>query len=191
VRTTARQLRQRLALYYQEEGISERTRIQVPRGGYVPIFVTAEDPVPEPTTAEAALPAEASAAPMQEEATVAKSPARPRLIVAWSGLAAIFAGALLSFFIYRTAWKPRLNSMATDPLWAEIFSSGRTTIFVPGDAGLNTYNIFSGRSQQLSLREYINSNHLSQRSQARRPDHARRPISNGALRDTRRTGCNN
>jgi hypothetical protein len=159
VRTTARQLRQRLALYYQEEGFAERTRIQVPRGGYVPIFVTADEPATQPAT-DAPLSADADPEPGQEEASPAKSPARrPRLLMAWGGLAALFLCAILALVVFRAAFRPQPNSLATDALWAEIFSPGRTTLFVPGDAGLNTYNIFSGRQQQLSLREYINSNH--------------------------------
>jgi hypothetical protein len=38
VRQTARQLRQRLALYYQEEGRNEPIQVFVPRGGYTPQF---------------------------------------------------------------------------------------------------------------------------------------------------------
>jgi hypothetical protein len=38
VRTTARQLRQKLALYYQEEGSSDEIRVDIPRGGYHPTF---------------------------------------------------------------------------------------------------------------------------------------------------------
>ena len=38
VRTQARKLRARLALYYQTEGIAERLRIEYPKGSYVAVF---------------------------------------------------------------------------------------------------------------------------------------------------------
>ena len=44
VRGVARQLRQRLALYYQEEGALDAWRISIPRGGYVAVFERYESP---------------------------------------------------------------------------------------------------------------------------------------------------
>ena len=38
VRTQASRLRQRLELYFNEEGLNEPMRIVIPRGGYVPVF---------------------------------------------------------------------------------------------------------------------------------------------------------
>jgi hypothetical protein len=38
VRSYARQLRQRLDLYFEEDGQQEKLRITIPRGGYVPVF---------------------------------------------------------------------------------------------------------------------------------------------------------
>src|SRR3984957_12176720 len=46
VRTQASRLRQRLELYFNEEGLDEPVRIVIPRGGYVPVF--------EPRSARAA-----------------------------------------------------------------------------------------------------------------------------------------
>jgi hypothetical protein len=156
VRTTARQLRQRLALYYQEEGFAESIRIQVPRGGYVPIFVTADVSMPEPLI-EIPAPALAAPAHVQEEVAPAETVARPRLVFVWTALGALLLGAVLALLIGRAVWRPHPLAAGTDPLWAEIFSPEQTTLFVPGDAGLNLYNIFSGKPQQLSLREFINT----------------------------------
>jgi TolB-like protein/Tfp pilus assembly protein PilF len=46
VRTEARNVRRRLARYYEEEGHSDPVRIELPKGGYTPHFV--ETPPPEP-----------------------------------------------------------------------------------------------------------------------------------------------
>ena len=42
VRNYARQLRRRLSEYFGQEGLSERLHIQIPLGGYIPIFVCTE-----------------------------------------------------------------------------------------------------------------------------------------------------
>jgi len=44
VRTEARNVRRRLARYYEEEGQGDPLRIELPKGGYVPQFVAAEAP---------------------------------------------------------------------------------------------------------------------------------------------------
>jgi hypothetical protein len=58
VRTQARKLRLRLAKYYQTEGVSDRIRIELRKGSYVPVFQRAQskseeavappDPAPAP-----------------------------------------------------------------------------------------------------------------------------------------------
>ncbi len=45
VRTQASRLRQRLELYFSEEGVDEPIRIVIPRGGYVPVFEPRLTPV--------------------------------------------------------------------------------------------------------------------------------------------------
>ncbi len=39
VRTQASRLRQRLDLYFEQEGVAEPVRVVIPRGGYVPVFM--------------------------------------------------------------------------------------------------------------------------------------------------------
>jgi hypothetical protein len=168
VRTTARQLRQRLALYYQEEGFADRIRIQVPRGGYVPVFSMeeatpqfsfVESPVPAPIAPVAvALPVPAP--PAQEISAPLVVPSRPRSV--WRYVAALLVGASAALLVdhgFVLQQQQRPSASAADPIWAEIFTPGRTTIFVPGDAGLNLYNLYSARPEPLSLSEYINSSH--------------------------------
>jgi hypothetical protein len=51
VRSYARNLRRRLEEYFSEEGSTETTRIEIPRGGYVPVFyLKGEVPADEPKT---------------------------------------------------------------------------------------------------------------------------------------------
>src|ERR1700761_5491373 len=46
VRSQASRLRQRLDLYFQQEGADEPLRLAIPRGGYVPVFEVQSPPAP-------------------------------------------------------------------------------------------------------------------------------------------------
>ena len=46
VRVEARRLRAKLLEYYHEEGAQDPFRIQIPKGGYTPTFVSAQQPAP-------------------------------------------------------------------------------------------------------------------------------------------------
>ncbi len=48
VRNYARQLRKRLDEYYSADGRGEKLRIDIPKGGYVPLFTLNEDTLPAP-----------------------------------------------------------------------------------------------------------------------------------------------
>lgn len=175
VRTTARQLRQRLALYYQEEGFADPVRIQVPRGGYVPVFQATPPPEPRlpqelpapasaPYTAPAACPAAALSPPPAPEPPAA-TPAAALPSTRRAGArtlryaAAALAGILATAAADRTILRHGAVRSAAEPLWAQLFTAGQRTLFVPGDAGLNLYNIHSGRRDPLTLSEYLNNVH--------------------------------
>lgn len=64
VRNYARQLRRRLADYFAEEGAAEPLHIDIPLGGYVPVFVSAADPpLPDDETSGHAVPISIRAEP--------------------------------------------------------------------------------------------------------------------------------
>lgn len=70
VRTQASRLRQRLDQYFNGEGANEVLRIEIPKGGYVPIFTEqrpALPPLEEPVVAEALLPQPSLASAAQED----------------------------------------------------------------------------------------------------------------------------
>jgi len=154
VRTTARQLRQKLAVYYQEEGASEQLRIEIPRGGYHPIFIT-------PTEQPAIL---ADPQPVSLEAI--PSTAEPSLPVA-SGIhltrSGIVLGLLMAMFgAAISLLLNRLTHRSVTPIpavMAEVLSPGRTTVFVAGDSGLNMYDNLA--RTQVSLGEYVSGDYLN------------------------------
>lgn len=115
VRSTARQLRERLALYYLEEGAGDEFRIVMAPGGYVPRF--------EPQARASAVPdAAAPAAVIQPPAWSNWRRVRTVLI----GLAVLIVLAVAGYKLNR----PRMN-----PLWHALFESGRPLILVAGDSG--------------------------------------------------------
>lgn len=163
VRSTARQLRQRLALYYQEEGTSDTLRVQIPRGGYLPVFqIHPAEPIQEhPVTSIRAIepPFYSSSQPTRQERLL-KFPVRKYVSRVCSFVAVLLLGAALALLTQRTVFAVRPRPSATNPLWCSIFSANQKTLFVPGDAGLNMYNNEARAPRELSLSDYVNGNYL-------------------------------
>jgi hypothetical protein len=161
VRTTARQLRQRLALYYQEEGGGDDTRIEVPKGGYHPSFVSLVEqnsvggpPIVEvdPTATRPPIPARIEVHP-----SISSSSSRR-----WSSFAlalALLCGIALALIGQRLIRPVAGHRVALDPLWSTVFVSGQPTVFVAGDAGLNMYNNLA--RTQVKLGDYASGDYLS------------------------------
>lgn len=162
VRTTARLVRQRLALYYQEEGASDSLRIQIPRGGYVPLF---QQYRPEPQASELpALSVPEIASPSEsaaEESDVPfETPINNRSFRGWHLAAALFAGILLTLLIQK-AWNiGYLHSSPIYSFWSKFLSEDQKTLFVTGDAGLNMYNNQMRSARELDLADYVSGSYL-------------------------------
>lgn len=132
VRSTARQLRERLALYYQEDGQDDDLRVVLVRGSYLPRFELVTPAVPVETAGPA----------------VENHPARrnwlgglARAGIAGAGLAALGIGAFLR--------RPGHN-----PLWELLLESSRPLILVPGDSGTVIRQNLTG--QPVHVAEYAN-----------------------------------
>lgn len=154
VRQTARQLRQRLALYYQEEGRSEQIQVIVPRGGYIPQFrYTAESAMATEVAAAEAPVEEITGLQLQGRAVNLLQEGRQHVglrSAAFVGLGAVLGIALTLFSAAgRTLLQPRTE---TDRLWNALFTSNQRTIVVPGDAGVNMYSNLA--KTQVSVSEY-------------------------------------
>lgn len=159
VRTSARQLRQRLALYYQEEGNNDALRIEVPRGGYIPLFQSngnhasdSRTAAPEAAFAQSELPG---------PSLVISAPSK-RIPKSWLYAAALLlVGAALALTAQKCIFVMRLRASAIDPLWREMFSPTQRTLFVPGDAGLNMFNNEAHAPRQVALADYIGGKYLN------------------------------
>ena len=140
VRSTARQLRERLALYYQEEGREDAIRIVLARGSYLPSF--------EEKTVE---PVEAPPAPL---------PPPPSSRRSW--LTAGFAAAALAGAGWAT-WKPR-----PETIWDWLTESPKPLLLVPGDSGSVIRQNLTRRS--ISVADYASGAYQGIAAAAFRPD---------------------
>jgi hypothetical protein len=157
VRTTARQLRQRLALYYQEEGGGDDIRVEVPKGGYHPSFVSLaeENSVYYDAT-------QVEVGPKPDNLAVPLEPPSENSARRWSSMAlglAVICGIFLSLAGQRIMRRFGAYPTTISPVWSTFFVSGRPTVFVSGDAGLNMYNNLA--RTQVKLGEYADGAYLS------------------------------
>jgi hypothetical protein len=133
VRSTARQLRERLALYYQEEGHNDEIKLILARGTYLPRF---EENQP--------------AAPAAEPAIPEGLPPASRM----SGLQAAAAVMMLALVAGGVWWLNRDRN----PLWNQLLESPRAVLLVPGDSGTVLRQNLSG--QMVGVAEYASGKFL-------------------------------
>lgn len=155
VRATARQLRQRLAVYYQEVGSKETLRISIPRGGYLPVFTETQPQNPPSVLLESLQ--EVRPEPLELPHPVTTSvPLEKR---SWKRYAmGALAGWAVAAAFYATYYfgTHRLSESAL--LWQQIFNNHQQTFIVVGDAGLNMFENLS--HQQVDLNEYVSRSYL-------------------------------
>ena len=170
VRNYARQLRKRLAEYFVGEGREEALRIEIPLGGYVPVF----SPRPAPPAAveeirtDPQLPraadssgsevvvGEATSAPLQSAVRTLRMrwPLRIALFTAYSAI--LIIGSVVA-----SQWMTVVHG-TTGPssmLWRALFGSELDTIIVPADSGFNILQDLSHK--QLTLASYLKGEYLN------------------------------
>jgi hypothetical protein len=185
VRNYARILRRRLEEYFATEGVDEALRLEIPRGGYVPVFSPSQSETQPEETAVPAMERESSQifavredvaeeqlqSPLAEDAGLAKpSLFHAPLRLPWSAAllivlcAVVITTIVTSYLFARTPGAPRKTASpamqrkeASDPLWAQMFRSGHDTVVVPPDSGLT---IMEGLTQRpVSLADYVSGNY--------------------------------
>jgi hypothetical protein len=172
VRQTARQLRQRLALHYQEEGRGETIQVVVPRGGYVPQFqyaaeqaAPAESVVPEPQTegiqvGRVQVEQDADRKP-EVQAVALATPAASRQTLGARALLGLglLLGVALTLLVMAARGRLLHPRAETDRIWDVLFKPNQRTIVVPGDAGINMYGNLA--RNQVDVSEYASGAYLS------------------------------
>ena len=172
VRVTVSELRKRLAHYFQEEGISEPIVIEIPRGGYLPVFVRrAVEPV-------ATLPQSEHAVETLEEipespvTSVVSAPVADTTASGWShnlvmtalAVLLLIAGAACAVLQWqnhalRTELRPWTVDPALESFWSVFFASGREVDIVSADASYALEGDLLKRS--ISLDDYLDYKYKS------------------------------
>ena len=179
VRNYARQLRKRLADHFAGEGSQDSMRLEIPVGGYVPVFTGSVEPVLH-SDAEASFgsrfgePQLDSPQPMPSHESEEDSP-RPSVANSFFGnssftirarafgkiaLALVYSAALVSLTWLVAARVPSAAPRVepSHMLWKALLSGGNNTYVVPPDAGLNLLEDISHRN--LPLADYIKGSYL-------------------------------
>lgn len=143
VRSYARNLRRRIETYYSEEGQHEPLLLDIPRGGYVPVFtprqIAMEQQVSEPESHSLVLESSAvaelqdDAPPPSDGAPLVTSEVPWRKKSIWVGLlAACIACCTLLFAFFSKSSDETISKN----FWRQIFSKDHDTFVVPSDDGL-------------------------------------------------------
>lgn len=162
VRNYARQLRQRLDHFFEEEGKFEELRISIPLGKYIPAF--SPNRLPEPILAPAQTVERLPALP----ATVRSGPSLVTPLPRNRSIRLLALFALLFVVVCGAGvWKTmkRSHPGQGDPyraLWSQIFDKDRQTFLVPSDDGIVMFQNLTGHSVHLD--EYVNRKYLSVKS---------------------------
>jgi hypothetical protein len=152
VRTQASRLRQRLDLYFSEEGADEPIRIVIPRGGYVPVFEPRLTPVVPMIAPTVLLEQRADKVDVRGAFWGLRSAA-----IAWSLIAILLMAILAILLVNRNAAKGQVTRASVHPLWSQIFVAEQRTLEVPGDSGMVMWQGLTGKS--VGLAEYLNGDY--------------------------------
>lgn len=150
VRTQASRLRQRLDLYFEQEGAEESIRILIPKGGYIPVFIPHKTSEAIPVVPSTVATADTPSVIPQQASLRTRSGGQA---IPWI-LCAIMAAALTVVMIrnYSKATKVPIAAL-THPFWSQIFVPQQATLEVPADSGLVLSHVFDQRS--VPLNEYL------------------------------------
>jgi hypothetical protein len=164
VRNYARQLRQRLDHYFEEEGKSEELRISIPLGKYLPVFSPNQILESIPITVHPVKRPSLHATDRSELPPVPPPLSRNHSTRSRALLALLFG---VIFLCGVAGWRALYHSHPVPadpchPLWSQVFDKERQTFLVPSDDGIVMFQNLTGHSVHLA--EYINRDYLSVKS---------------------------
>jgi len=157
VRSHALRLRRKLEQYFHRAGRDEALRIVIPRGGYVPVFVAAE----ELHSYEGGL--EGAAEPVREEVVANASLGVEERRGGWRRYWVVTGLALLLCLGVSIAFAVHLRGhvgVVRHLLWGRIFSEDQPTQIVLGDSGLVLFHAVT--RQYVSLHDYLSGDFSKQ-----------------------------
>ena len=182
VRGTARHVRTRLEAYYREEGKHDPVLITMPKGGYVASFhpvaeATVEDPAPglQESTAIASVNDFLSSVPISSSIAVPRQGWPPAAKVWLACVSILLCGTALFAMHLARARIADQTPVGPAALWRALFTEGRRTLIVPGDASLDAYIAWEQRA--VSLGQYANQTYQREVTVSRPPSATDVPLS--------------
>ena len=162
VRTQASRLRQKLDLYFSQEGADEPLRIVLPRGGYVPQFEArvAAEPPPARTSPPQELQLGSTVA-VEPQTHQEETSRRHTGSLAWS-LAALLCVLVLAlgYKLWSLQQQGPLSHAPTNPLLRVFLPKDQPLLVIPGDTGLVMWQARAGH--QISLTDYLSGSYRLQ-----------------------------
>ncbi len=162
VRVNATELRKRIEVYFETEGAHETLVLEIPRGGYKPLFHRRARRVESPAT----LPPElrpAAPSPVDDGSFVAAKASR-RTHLVWAGLSVVLAAVCVVLFqqnhSLRTADPAWQGKPALATFWGGFLRYHQQTDVVLGDDSLSLIEDLIGHP--VSLSDYLNRSFMLQ-----------------------------
>lgn len=185
VRSHMVRLRQKLVLYFQEEGAQETLRISIPRGGYAPLFehlpqvqhagLTADALYSSQTPADEILMNAPSLDPATEDTQTVPLPGGPLEFGGgtaphvkrgtagnrWKWLGIAVALVSLAWWSIALLRHHRLASASpSEQLWAQLMPAARPVLLIPADSSLVLLHYHM--THDTSLADYISGRYLEE-----------------------------
>jgi hypothetical protein len=173
VRVQASRLRQRLEEFFSKEGAREELCLIIPKGGYVPQFISRSlqqlavrenESLANNQATQEVLPKPSLIPGLAAASSV---PIAPRRRFAYAMILSFFFLSLLGIVYVREHDSGASFSLfglrffilqrdSANPLWAQVFEKSLPTVIVPADSGLVLYE--SQANKTISLAEYLSGN---------------------------------
>jgi len=160
VRVNVSELRKRLAHYFEDEGADEKIVMEIPRGGYLPVYLPRAVPEPEPEPAVEAAPpvAEVPIAEVQAAETPALGRGNFLPLLGILAILLVLALGAAGFFWWQNArLRAQLQPWKADAVrasfWSAFFASGEDVDIVTADTSFALAEDLLGRP--ISLDDYL------------------------------------
>lgn len=161
VRSQASRLRQRLEMYFEQEGSNEPVRIVIPRGGYVPIFQPQNLSPPGPPAADPIrhIPEIPFSSPPQPSTTLSRRFSFQKWLP-WE-LSLMLSLMIVALWIHDRRYQVTAPAAPpTHPFWSHLFAKNEPVLIVAPDSGLVLYHAVSAKD--IDLKEYLEAGYRSE-----------------------------
>lgn len=163
VRVNATELRKRIEQYFATEGSNETLVLEIPRGGYKPVFHRRVPGIPSESAPTTAANRPLPLAPSESTPASHRTGANPGRRL-WSILCVGLAATSILLFQQNRALRKALNPWAGKPtvaaFWDDFLSyHQQTDVVLPDDSLMVTEDLFG---HSVSLEDYLSRNYMRQ-----------------------------